>query len=113
MVQDLIRRGEEVVYLTGEQLGDRVESSGAKVITFDVGKYFEAFTAGGHSPSAVSGGLLRTADIVIPSVLEQTKGERFDYMIHDSMFGSGRLLAQNQIEKRLFKNSVITKDEVN
>jgi MGT family glycosyltransferase len=37
---------------------------------------------------------LRTADIVIPSVLEQTKGERFDYMIHDSMFGCGRLLAQ-------------------
>jgi len=39
-------------------------------------------------------GLLHTADIVIPSVLEQIKGEYFDYIIHDSMFGCGRILAQ-------------------
>jgi MGT family glycosyltransferase len=31
---------------------------------------------------------------VIPSVLEQIEGEHFDYMIHDSMFGCGRFLAQ-------------------
>jgi MGT family glycosyltransferase len=31
---------------------------------------------------------------MIPSVLEQIEGEHFDYIIHDSMFGCGRLLAQ-------------------
>ncbi|MGQ0441005.1 macrolide family glycosyltransferase, partial [Bacillus sp. B-TM1] len=30
----------------------------------------------------------------IPSVLEQIEGEHFDYMIHDSMFGCGRIIAQ-------------------
>ena len=35
-----------------------------------------------------------TADIVIPSVLEQIEGEHFDYIIHDFMFGCGRLIAQ-------------------
>ncbi|MCM3699656.1 macrolide family glycosyltransferase [Paenibacillus macerans] len=94
VVQGLVRRGEEVVYFVAEQYRDRVERTGAKVITFDVGKFLEAFLAGGRTPWARVGGLLRTADIVIPSVLEQTEGERFDYIIHDSMFGCGRLLAQ-------------------
>jgi MGT family glycosyltransferase len=90
VVQELIRRGEEVVYFTGDQMRERVESTGAKVITCDSGKLLQEFLAGG----AEVGGLLRTADIVIPSVLEQTKGQHFDYIIHDSMFGCGRLIAQ-------------------
>lgn len=94
VVQELIRRGEEVVYCTAEPYRDLVEPTGAKVITFDGNKFVEAFLAGGRNFWARVGGLLRTADIVIPSVLEQTKGERFDYIIHDSMFGCGRLLAQ-------------------
>jgi MGT family glycosyltransferase len=94
VVQELIRRGEEVVYFTGDQMRERVESTGAKVITCESGKLLQAFLAGGRNPWARAGGLLRTADIIIPSVLEQTKGERFDYIIHDSMFGCGRLIAQ-------------------
>jgi len=94
VVQELIRRGEEVVYFVADQYRDRVESTGAEVITFDVSKFIEAFLAGGRSFWGRVGGLLRTADIVIPSVTEQTNGKRFDYMIHDSMFGSGRMLAQ-------------------
>ena len=31
---------------------------------------------------------------MIPGVLEQIEGEHFDYIIHDSMFGCGYLLAQ-------------------
>lgn len=94
VVQELIRRGEEVVYFIAEQFRHLVEPTGAKVITFDVNKFLEAFLAGGRTPWGRVGGLLRTADIVIPSILEQIKGERFDYIIHDSMFGCGRLLAQ-------------------
>lgn len=94
VVQELIRRGEEVVYFTAEQFRDCVEPTGAEVITFDGSKFVEAFLAGGRTPWARAGGLLRTADIVIPSVLEQTKGQHFDYILQDSMFGCGHLLAQ-------------------
>ncbi|WP_079911640.1 macrolide family glycosyltransferase [Paenibacillus sp. 32352] len=94
VVQELIRRGEEVVYFLSEPFRDLVEPTGAKVITLDNGKFIKAFIAGGRSPWARVGGLLRTADIVIPSLLQQIGEERFDYMIHDSMFGCGRLLAQ-------------------
>ncbi|MED1795675.1 glycosyltransferase [Brevibacillus nitrificans] len=94
VVQELIRRGEEVVYFTAEPFRDLASPTGAKVITFDVNTFIKAFIAGGRSFWGRVGGLLRTADLIIPSVLEQTRGQQFDYLIHDSMFGCGRLLAQ-------------------
>ena len=65
------------------------------VRTFDDQKFIKAFISGGRNYLLERiNGLLLTADIVIPSVLEQIKDEHFDYIIHDSMFGCGRLLAQ-------------------
>jgi MGT family glycosyltransferase len=95
VVQELISRGEEVVYFTIDTFQDRLERTGAIVRTLDGQKIIKAFISGGrnHLLERING-LLHTADIVIPSVLEQIEGERFDYIIHDSMFGCGRLLAQ-------------------
>ncbi|WP_027409365.1 macrolide family glycosyltransferase [Anoxybacteroides tepidamans] len=95
VVQELISRGEEVVYFTIEAFRERIEKTGANVRTIDGQKFLTAFLSGGRNYLLQRvNGLLRTADIVIPSVLEQIKGEDFDYIIHDSMFGCGRLLAQ-------------------
>jgi MGT family glycosyltransferase len=95
VVQELISRGEEVVYFTIEAFRERMEKTGATVRTFDGQKFIQAFISGGRNYLLERvNGLLHTADIVIPSVLEQIKGEQFDYIIHDSMFGCGRLLAQ-------------------
>jgi MGT family glycosyltransferase len=95
VVQELISRGEEVVYFTIEDFRERIEKTGAIVRTFDGQKFIKAFISGGRNYLLERiNGLLLTADIVIPSVLEQIKGEHFDYIIHDSMFGCGRLLAQ-------------------
>lgn len=95
VVQELVSRGEEVVFFTIEAFRERMEKTGATVHTIDGQKLIKAFISGGrnHLLERVNG-LLLTADIVIPSVLEQIKGEHFDYIIHDSMFGCGRLLAQ-------------------
>ena len=95
VVQELISRGEEVVYFTIEAYRERMEKTGATVRTFDGQKFIKAFISGGRNYLLERvNGLLLTADIVIPSVLEQIEGEHFDYIIHDSMFGCGRLLAQ-------------------
>ncbi|WP_053362462.1 macrolide family glycosyltransferase [Bacillus sp. FJAT-27251] len=95
VVQELISRGEEVVYFAIEDYRERIEKTGATVRTFDGQKFIEAFISGGRNYLLERiNGLLRTADIVIPSVLEQIEGEHFDYIIHDSMFGCGYLLAQ-------------------
>lgn len=95
VVQELISRGEEVVYFTIEAFREHVEKTGATVRTIDGEKFIKAFISGGRTYLMERiNGLLRTADIMIPSVLKQIEGEHFDYIIHDSMFGCGRLLAQ-------------------
>ncbi|BFH62737.1 macrolide family glycosyltransferase [Paenibacillus azoreducens] len=95
VVQELISRGEEVVYFCIEAFRERIEETGATVRTFDDQKFIKAFVSGGRNYLLERiNGLLHTADIVVPSVLEQIEGEHFDYIIHDSMFGCGRLLAQ-------------------
>lgn len=95
VVQELISRGEEVVYFTIEAFRERIEKTGATVRTFDGDKFIKAFISGGRNFLLERiNGLLRTADIMIPSVLKQIEGEHFDYIIHDSMFGCGRLLAE-------------------
>ncbi|MEC0231730.1 macrolide family glycosyltransferase [Paenibacillus alba] len=95
VVQELISRGEEVVYFSSEAFRERMEKTGASVRTFDDQKFIKAFISGGRDYLLERiNGLLLTADIIIPSVLEQIKDEHFDYIIHDSMFGCGRLLAQ-------------------
>jgi MGT family glycosyltransferase len=95
VVEELISRGEEVVYFTIETFRERIEKTGATVRTFDVQKFLKAFISGGRNNLLERiNGLLRTADIMIPSVLEQIEGEHFDYIIYDSMFGCGRLLGQ-------------------
>ncbi|MFY4777335.1 macrolide family glycosyltransferase [Metabacillus sp. RGM 3146] len=95
VVQELISRGEEVVYFTIEDFRERIEKTGATVRTLDGQKFIKAFISGGRNYLLERiNGLLLTTDIVIPIVLEQINGEHFDYIIHDSMFGCGRLLAQ-------------------
>ncbi|MEH7460490.1 macrolide family glycosyltransferase [Bacillus sp. JJ1127] len=95
VVQELISRGEEVIYFSIEAFRERIEKTGANVRTFDGQKFLKAFISGGRNylPERING-LLHTADIIIPSVLEQIQGEHFDYIIHDSMFGCGRLLSK-------------------
>lgn len=95
LVEELIRRGEEVLYVTTEPFRNRLEALGAVVRTFDGAKFSECMRAGEISNFlGVATGLLRTADLIIPRVLEQIAGEHVDYVIHDSMLGCGRLIAQ-------------------
>ncbi|MEJ9220649.1 glycosyltransferase [Paenibacillus glucanolyticus] len=95
VVQELVSRGEEVVYFCAEAFRERIEKTGASTRTFDDQQFIKAFISGGRDYLLERiNGLLLTADIVIPSVLEQIKGEQYDYIIHDSMFGCGRLLSQ-------------------
>lgn len=95
VVEELVSRGEEVVYFSIEAFRERIEKTGAIVRTIDDQRFIQAFLSGGRNylPERING-LLYTADVIIPSVLEQIEGEHFDYMIHDSMFGCGRIIAQ-------------------
>lgn len=95
VVEELVSRGEEIVYFSIEAFRERIEKTGATVRTIDDQKFIKAFLSGGRNylPERING-LLYTADVIIPGVLEQIEGEHFDYIIHDSMFGCGRIIAQ-------------------
>ncbi|WP_237980315.1 macrolide family glycosyltransferase [Bacillus thuringiensis] len=95
VVEELVSRGEEIVYFSIEAFRERIEKTGATVRTIDDQKFIKAFLSGGRNylPERING-LLYTADVIIPGVLDQIEGEHFDYIIHDSMFGCGRIIAQ-------------------
>ena len=95
VVEELVSRGEEVVYFSIEAFRERIEKTGAIVRTIDDQRFIKSisFRWRNYLQERING-LLHTADVIIPSVLEQIEGEHFDYMIHDSMFGCGRIIAQ-------------------
>jgi len=94
-VEELVSRGEEVIYFSIESFRERIEKTGATVRTIDEQKFIKAFLSGGRNYLLERiNGLLHTADVIIPNVLEQIEGEHFDYIIHDSMFGCGHIIAQ-------------------
>ena len=83
------------MYFTIEAYRERIEKTGATVRTFDGDKFIKAFISGRTKLfTRKDQRSITYSGIIIPSVLEQIEGEQFDYMIHDSMFGCGRLLAQ-------------------
>src|SRR5699024_3335380 len=55
----------------------------------------ESFTAyGNNNVLDVINGVLNTAHVMLPRILNDIKHEHFDYVIYDSMFGCGYLIAQ-------------------
>lgn len=94
VVEELIARGEQVTYVATEAFRGRLEALGAEVIEFDGERFSEAMRAGRiDNFLGVATGILRTADVVVPRVLEQLEHRPVDYVIHDSMLGSGRIIA--------------------
>lgn len=91
----LVDRGEEVVYYMGDQYVDKFKDTGVEIRTISTDKIVSAFTSFGlkHLFHVING-LLKTADVIMPQILEETKDEHYDYLIHDSMFGCGYLIAQ-------------------
>ncbi|SCW68222.1 glycosyltransferase, MGT family [Paenibacillus tianmuensis] len=93
VVRELVQRGNEVVYFTTEYFRERLEKVGAEVRAYDFHRFFEGFLKHGIHPLDRVNGMLEGAEALIPYVLEEAKAKPFDYIVHDSMFGGGRLMA--------------------
>ncbi|KPV59652.1 glycosyl transferase family 1 [Paenibacillus sp. A3] len=93
IVQELVQRGNEVVYFTTENFKERLEKVGAEVRAYDFFRFFEGFLKHDIHPLGRVNGMLEGAEALVPYVLEEAKAKPFDYVVHDSMFGGGRLMA--------------------
>lgn len=95
VVKELVNRGEEVVYYASDIYKDKLKDTGAEIRTLPTEAIMTAFTDHeNHHLFNVINGLLKTVDIIVPQILRETENEHFDYMIHDSMFSCGYILAQ-------------------
>ncbi|MCD8828928.1 macrolide family glycosyltransferase [Staphylococcus gallinarum] len=95
LCKELVARGEEIVYYASDQFQDKLNDTGVEIRTFNTDEMIEAFREfGKDNLYQVVNGLLNTVDMMLPRLIEETKDEHYDYMIYDSMFGCGRLLAQ-------------------
>lgn len=93
--KELVARGEEVVYYIGDQYQDKLKDTGVEIRTLPTDEIIQRFTAyGSGNLFHVVNGLLNTADVILPKILEDTKNEHYDYLISDSMFSFGNLIAQ-------------------
>ncbi|WP_436940491.1 macrolide family glycosyltransferase [Staphylococcus xylosus] len=91
----LVEKGEEVVYYATDKFTDRLQDIGVEIRTFNSDDMMAHFsTYGRDNLFNVMNGLLNTTDLFLPKILKEIKDEHYDYMIYDSMFGCGYMLAQ-------------------
>jgi MGT family glycosyltransferase len=95
LVKELIQRGEEVVYFSIEEFRDKVENVGAVFHSYK--NFMNILSPEDRKDFTLMHLLqllLRTSEDIIPTIVEKIQGQTFDYMIHDSLFGNGRMLAK-------------------
>jgi MGT family glycosyltransferase len=91
LVQELVRRGERVIYYTTEPFRRPVEAAGAEFAA-----YPEAFQAPVHTGGlySVMAFLMGYAERVLPALLKRLSDNPPDYLLIDSMCIWGNLLSQ-------------------
>ncbi|HTK05996.1 MAG TPA: macrolide family glycosyltransferase [Ktedonobacteraceae bacterium] len=100
VAQELIARGEEVVYYTTENFVPHVEAIGATAHIYNsiFRTLAESFLSRANSAGAQTMGMpflmADEASHVLPQVLENARAENADYVIYDPMCLWGRIVAQ-------------------
>ncbi len=97
VVRELIKRDEQVCYFSTAEFKQKIEAAGAEVIDYgnELSRFLHSFRPSGNHPFyTLLEFMLQMDRVVIPLIFEKTNGKGFDYIIHDSMFGGGRILAK-------------------
>jgi len=97
LVKELVDRGEEAWYFCAETFMGKVLSTGARFITpgEKMDDFYKNYRPSGNHPFySIIEYIIKMDQVLIPSVLEQTKGMHFDYIIHDSILGGGKFLGE-------------------
>lgn len=94
LMEELIKRGEQITCFITEEYREKIERTGATFRACD--NYLKKYYKPEHKIGLFEGieGLLNIRYMVIHDVLRQIKDEKFDYVIHDSILGCGSDIAQ-------------------
>jgi MGT family glycosyltransferase len=95
LVEELVKRGEQVIYYTSPEFKHRVEQTGAQFRTY--GKKLEPLSReleGRHGNLIyLSTCFLQMCQIIIPEALTQLEADQPDYILYDSMALWGKIIA--------------------
>jgi MGT family glycosyltransferase len=101
VVQELVARGEEVVYYTTESFVPQIRETGAKVqiYTSIISQLAPSFMAqsgnsAGGPAQGISFFMIDETQHVLPQILEHARAEKADYAIYDTMCLWGKMAAQ-------------------
>lgn len=97
VVRELVERGEEVWYFCADSFKDKVLSTGAHFIS--PGEAMDHFYStyrptGNHPFYTIIEYIARMDQVLVPTVLEKTRGMAFDYIFHDSILGGGQIIGR-------------------
>ncbi|EJW19232.1 glycosyl transferase [Paenibacillus alvei] len=101
LVQQLVKQGEEVTYVCTEEYRERIEATGAKVLTYtyDMGSFAEDPVLKPiiykHPYQFIQFILRGMIKPIIPEVLALTEQDTYDYLIYDYLLGwGGQMIAE-------------------
>ncbi|HFK1712452.1 MULTISPECIES: macrolide family glycosyltransferase [Bacillus cereus group] len=96
VVSELIQRGETVVSYCIEDYRKKVEATGAEFRVFENFlsqiNIMERVNEGG-SPLTMLSHMIEASERIVTQIVEETKGEKYDYLIYDNHFPVGRIIA--------------------
>jgi len=92
LVNELVQRGEQVVYYNTEPFRAKVEGTGATFRAYGLGDKF-GIGHGADSPLDAMARIMSAAEAVIPAVLDEVRAQQPDYIIYDSMCVWGKQIA--------------------
>lgn len=92
LVEELITHGEEVLYVASEEYRYKLERLGAEFVAYD---NFLNGTDPHHLGTFMPliNLIVASYDVILPCILQIIETRTFDYLIHDSMYGCGNIVA--------------------
>lgn len=96
LVAELVKRGEQVVYVNTEEFRKPVESAGAQFVPYPpengLKELLDNASRGDLTRNALA--LVQIGENLLPSVRQLIEAEKPDYVIYDSLAGWGKMGAQ-------------------
>jgi MGT family glycosyltransferase len=96
LLNELVRRGEEVVYANSEEFRAAVEAVGARFVAYpavdELTRLMETASTGNLARNALK--LVQIGEQLLPFITRLIDAEKPDYLIYDSLAGWGQMSAQ-------------------
>ncbi len=96
VVRELVHRGNEVFYYSTREFRTKIESAGAVFLDYgeEFARFLHSFRPSGNHPFYTLVEYMLALDrAVIPIVLAKAEQMEFNCILHDVMFGGGKILA--------------------